>query len=185
MQRRSPRSQCILRLAPLKKAYQNVITSYAKNPPKHQCIVMLASPCTCTWSQHWEYSPQEDSWFRVCYRKTLKLEVPSWSIPPSLMPDPMYPLSENGGRHTQSWHETDTNHIQPVAYTHVYTTLWYTTHALAGMVTTGCIVHLRNISVARQHGIVFLCTQLNSLVHVLKVYIGTAVSVPQVHEVSG
>ena len=52
-------------------------------------------------------------------------------------------------------------------------------------IPAGCIVHLRNISVARQHGMVFLCTQLNSLVDVLKVYIRTAVSVPQVYEVSG
>ena len=63
-----------------------------KHPPKHQCVVMLASPCTCTWGQHWEYSPQQDSWSRVYHRKSrlapLKLEVPSRSIPPSLMPRP-------------------------------------------------------------------------------------------------
>ena len=90
----------------------------------------------------------------------------------------MYPLSENGGRHTQSGHETDTNHIQPVVYIHVFTTLWYTTQALVGMDTSW--VHCspqEHYSVARQHGIVFLCTQLNSLVGVLKVYTRTAVSV--------
>lgn len=66
-----------------------------KNPPKHQCVVMLASPCTCTWSQHWECSPQQDSWSTVWHRKSrrapLKLEVPSRSIPPSLMPRPYVP----------------------------------------------------------------------------------------------
>ena len=64
--------------------------------------------------------------------------------------------------------------------------MWYTTQGLVGMVTSWVhIVHLRNISVARQHGMVFLCTQLNSLVDVLKVYTRTAVCVLQVHEVSG
>ena len=98
----------------------------------------------------------------------------------------MYPLSENGGRHTQSGHETDTNHIQPVAYIYMYIQHCgiQPRHWLA-WIPAGCIVHLRNISVARQHGMVFLCTQLNSLVDVLKVYIRTAVSVPQVYEVSG
>ena len=97
----------------------------------------------------------------------------------------MYPLSENGGRHTQSGYETDTNHKQPVAYTHVFTTCGIQPRHWLAWIPAWCIVHLRNISVARQHGMVFLCTQLNSLVHVLKVYIRTAVSVLQVYEVSG
>ena len=86
------------------------------------------------------------------------------------MPNPMYPLSENGGRHTESGHVTDTNHfnqwpihnvmdIQPCGI--------QPRHWLAWIPASG----------ARQHGMVFLCTQLNSLVDVLKVNIRTAVCV--------
>ena len=60
---------------------------------------------------------------------------------------------------------------------HMCTTLWYTTQALVGMDTSWVHCLPQEISVAKQHGMEFLCTQLNSLVDVLKVYIRTAVSV--------
>ena len=97
------------------------------------------------------------------------------------MPRP-HPLSENGGRHTQSGHKTDTNHIQPSGlYTCIQPCGIQAGHWLA-WIPARCIVHLRNISVARQHGMGF-----QHPVDVLYVYIRTAVSdcVLQVHDVSG